>query len=444
MEKESLQEWVDENPEERGYLLDEWDTEKNVITPAEITAFNRNKVMWICPKGHSYDMAVYYRTAKKAKCPYCRGLRVLKGFNDLESQAPELMNEWDYERNAANGIYPDQIHYGSDKFAWWICRKCGHKFEQRIENRTKLHQGCPDCAGLVHHSLVGQKFGKLTVIKELDEYKNDGKSKRRMVLCKCECGNERKATEKQLKSGNIRSCGCLLRRPHELDDRKFRVYQIRCRINNKIYIGKTCQTLEERCRKGNGYKNYRYTPLYNDIQLYGWENFDAFVMEEDLSKKDAADTEKKYIKELDTMNPEKGYNQNEGGDSSRGYKHDEEMLEYLRGRKVSDETREKLSKIAKERNKKYDYTEAHRKSAQTTKERGSLKGDKNGMARVVEQYDKDWNYIATYPCMMDAAAAIGAKNVTTCAANIGAACSKIKKGTNPNAFCHGYHWKYRD
>ena len=230
MDRKSLQEWIEENPEKRNYILNEWDKEKNTITPSDITAFNRNKVMWICPQGHSYDMGVYYRTAKQSKCPVCRGLRVLKGFNDLESQAPWLMREWDYAKNTEKNIFPDQIHVGSDKLVHWICKKCGYNFEQRIENRTRQSQGCPDCAGLVHHSLVGQKFGLLTVIEELNEYKTDGRSKRRMVLCSCDCGKIRKATEKQLKTGNVRSCGCLLRKPHKLEDRKFIVYKITCKI----------------------------------------------------------------------------------------------------------------------------------------------------------------------------------------------------------------------
>lgn len=48
--------------------------------------------------------------------------------------------------------------------------------------------------------LTGQKFGRLTAI----EYVGNSK-----WLCKCECGNEKIVYRGHLKSGAIRSCGCL-------------------------------------------------------------------------------------------------------------------------------------------------------------------------------------------------------------------------------------------
>ena len=47
--------------------------------------------------------------------------------------------------------------------------------------------------------LTGQKFNRLTVIKYV------GKSS---WLCKCDCGNEAIVGGWELKSGNIKSCGC--------------------------------------------------------------------------------------------------------------------------------------------------------------------------------------------------------------------------------------------
>lgn len=56
----------------------------------------------------------------------------------------------------------------------------------------------------------GEKFNNLTIIKELPSeiYKN-GQIKR-LVLCKCECGNEVIAPLKSVKSGRTKSCGCLM------------------------------------------------------------------------------------------------------------------------------------------------------------------------------------------------------------------------------------------
>lgn len=55
--------------------------------------------------------------------------------------------------------------------------------------------------------LTGQKFNKLTVIKEAP--KEQRKSNRVTWICRCDCGKEVLVTGKDLKSGNTKSCGCL-------------------------------------------------------------------------------------------------------------------------------------------------------------------------------------------------------------------------------------------
>lgn len=53
--------------------------------------------------------------------------------------------------------------------------------------------------------LTGQKFGKLTVIKQATKLRG-----RTAWLCKCDCGNENfiHVTSNDLKTGNTKSCGC--------------------------------------------------------------------------------------------------------------------------------------------------------------------------------------------------------------------------------------------
>ncbi len=54
-------------------------------------------------------------------------------------------------------------------------------------------------------NMINKKFGRLTVLKELEEKSNSNK----VYLCKCECGNEKAIRGDRLKNGNTRSCGCL-------------------------------------------------------------------------------------------------------------------------------------------------------------------------------------------------------------------------------------------
>jgi hypothetical protein len=65
--------------------------------------------------------------------------------------------------------------------------------------------------------LTGKKFGKLLVISELDAGYFKCGAKKGMWLCKCECGKETKVRGAALKSGNIKSCGCV----HAINETKY-------------------------------------------------------------------------------------------------------------------------------------------------------------------------------------------------------------------------------
>lgn len=58
--------------------------------------------------------------------------------------------------------------------------------------------------------LTGHKYGKLTVIKQAER-----KNGRIAWLCRCDCGNEIVVTSNSLRTGNTKSCGCLIRKQHK-------------------------------------------------------------------------------------------------------------------------------------------------------------------------------------------------------------------------------------
>lgn len=60
----------------------------------------------------------------------------------------------------------------------------------------------------VYDNFVNQKFGRLTVIKRIED-KPCGKYSRPQFLCLCECGNYKNVLGKYLKNGDVKSCGCL-------------------------------------------------------------------------------------------------------------------------------------------------------------------------------------------------------------------------------------------
>lgn len=53
---------------------------------------------------------------------------------------------------------------------------------------------------------IGQKFNKLTILQLVDKEKC---KKRQLVLCKCDCGNEKIMDLNAVVTGSIKSCGCL-------------------------------------------------------------------------------------------------------------------------------------------------------------------------------------------------------------------------------------------
>lgn len=55
--------------------------------------------------------------------------------------------------------------------------------------------------------LTGKTFGKLTVIKKMD----DKVGNHIMWLCKCDCGNVKTIRGSSLTSGESKSCGCVHR-----------------------------------------------------------------------------------------------------------------------------------------------------------------------------------------------------------------------------------------
>ena len=92
---------------------------------------------------------------------------------------------------------------------------------------------------------------------------------------------------------------------------KYIIYIHKNKINGKVYIGQTCETLARRARGGYGYKGCPH--FYNAIQEYGWDNFEHLILEENLTSNEADIREAFWIEAFNSTNPEKGYNIQVGG-----------------------------------------------------------------------------------------------------------------------------------
>lgn len=124
-------------------LAKEWHPVKNKGTsPDEVTAASHKKVWWLCKQNHEWQAYVYSRVNGN-RCPYCSGFKPIIGETDLATLAPEIAEEWNYEKN--KGKTPDMFTKYSNKKVWWKCR-LGHEWRININNRTSLGTGCSRCA----------------------------------------------------------------------------------------------------------------------------------------------------------------------------------------------------------------------------------------------------------------------------------------------------------
>jgi hypothetical protein len=57
--------------------------------------------------------------------------------------------------------------------------------------------------GIISENLIGQKFGKLTVIERVSSRYNAIR-----WLCQCECSNQKEIRGSKLRNGRTKSCGC--------------------------------------------------------------------------------------------------------------------------------------------------------------------------------------------------------------------------------------------
>lgn len=128
-----------------------------------------------------------------------------------------------------------------------------------------------------------------------------------------------------------------------------RLYCIYChtnKINNKKYIGLTCQTPKDRWDSGHGYKSNRY--FWSAIKKYGWHNFSHEILFDGLSQEEAKLKEIELISNYSTHDRLLGYNITLGGESGNGIILSKESRMKIskanKGRVVSEETRAKISK----------------------------------------------------------------------------------------------------
>ena len=193
----------------------------------------------------------------------------------------------------------------------------------------------------------------------------------------------------------------------------YSVYCFTNKINNKKYVGITCDVK----RRYNQHKKTtsRAVVFCLAIKKYGFENFDFLILKENLTLIDAKLLERQFIKDLSSMVPN-GYNRTEGGDSS--VKHTKETIEKIvektriwrltndhpmKGKKHSEESKKLMKESALKRTD-IPFGELHwnfgTKHKESTKEKMSAKQNLGNNPRAKKVIDLNTNVI--YSCINEA------------------------------------------
>lgn len=170
----------------------------------------------------------------------------------------------------------DEIKNGMSK---WICAcDCGNIKSVYGSNLTR---GLTKSCGCKKHELVkkanrinliGQKFGRLTVISFHETESGDT-----FFNCKCDCGKDVVVRGQDLKRGSTKSCGCLKKefvpsnKTHGMSKtRLFKIWSgMRQRCNNKnnpkykVYGGRGITVCDE-WNDFSNFMNWSYKNGYND------------------------------------------------------------------------------------------------------------------------------------------------------------------------------------
>ena len=103
----------------------------------------------------------------------------------------------------------------------WLCQ-CDCGGATRVTGNDLRGGRITSCGCGQHADLTGQKFGKLTVVKELPKELWLGRNKEQVTwLCNCDCGNEKVTSSSSLLGSGTTSCGCNISIREDLMGRRF-------------------------------------------------------------------------------------------------------------------------------------------------------------------------------------------------------------------------------
>ena len=142
------------------------------------------------------------------------------------------------------------------KKAMWLCDcDCGNKVVivgSSLTSGNTTSCGCSRKNKVDYEAekLMGQKFGRLTVISRAENRINQQGRTQIMLHCKCDCGNDVVVYKNSLINGHTKSCGCFKREVNSNTATKHGMSRTR--------IYKTWEDMIKRCYNKSSNNYYRY------------------------------------------------------------------------------------------------------------------------------------------------------------------------------------------
>lgn len=205
------------------------------------------------------------------------------------------------------------------------------------------------------------------------------------------------------------------------------IYQIINDINDKIYIGKTERSIEERwnehCRACN-YVHYEKRPLYSAMKKYGIEHFHISLLEETDNPEER---ETYWIEQKQSF--KHGYNATIGGDGKKYIDYDLVIASYKETQNVAETAR------------RLNIDRSHASTILRTCNIDILStGEVNQkrVGKVINQYTLQGEYIQSFPSAKSAADALGKTTATSKGAT--SHITDVCRGKRKTAY--GYIWKF--
>lgn len=210
------------------------------------------------------------------------------------------------------------------------------------------------------------------------------------------------------------------------------IYKITNQLNNKIYIGKTLLTPEKRfkehCR--DAFKaTEKHRPLYSAMNKYGIENFKIEVVEE-CNDKILSDREKYWIEYYGSF--KNGYNATIGGDGKP-------YLDY----NLICETYKNVNNLKLTANLCHCNEDSVRNilNERAIQIKTSEEILKELYSKLVNQYDKNDNYIQSFSSLTEAAKWL--KENQKAQGELRGILSHIRDTANgKRKSAYNYHWKF--